>query len=141
MDSLNPFQYDSIPVIMDRELRYTRYKFIVIRFRCVAIFIVYMYILVQYKILLIYVRYILNLSLLVWIWSCQLCLLHSISLSRKAHIIHPYTLWFIHANPNFFWNSCILTFEAKFLLASRLYNIRYALRTSMSSPVFVSCSQ
>ena len=65
MDSLNPFQYDSIPVIMDRELRYTRYKFIVIRFKCVAIFIVYMYILVQYKILLIYVRYILNLSLLV----------------------------------------------------------------------------
>ena len=65
MDSLNPFQYDSIPVIMDRELRYTRYKFHRDTFQMCSHIHIYMYILVQYKILVIYVRYILNLSLLV----------------------------------------------------------------------------
>ena len=51
---------------------------------------------------------------------------------KRTHSSHALV---IHRNPEPYWNNCIRTFEAQFLspLSSKWYNIKYALRGSLSS--------
>ena len=106
MDISNPSQYDF---------------YLIIRFKCLSLFIV-IYVFVKCEMLLKFL-YILHLTL-VSTWSSQFRHLQK-SAYKLIQSFHGLMPLFIHTNPKSYWNNCILTFETQFLLplASKPYNI------------------